>query len=364
MMLSRALLVSLATLLVGAPALAKSGAHKGAKKDKSAYTDTKKRFSLKLPLGWRLHPTPGDTGGMMFRKDADGAFALFHVGVRPMRPRESLDDSLAEATRPLEAEIGYNHGADTPTSVGLHPGKRRSVTVFASGDRRTVRAVELYVVHAFGHVHTLHFETIDKERSRFARDQDRLTAAYEPSAGRALYGPLVGQWQSTAEGPALSLTEQNRFVLGPLAGTYQADGGQLVLHVPEGAERYRYQLKGRKLLLSSSNLEGVAEYERVGSARFETRSKAPKKARALRREELIGRWKVLDAASTEPLTLQLAPSGSVAFGPLSGRWQYRRGLLTITSTGGETVTYHVSLAEGRLLLGGGDLERELRLVRE
>jgi hypothetical protein len=356
MMLRRALLLTLVALLLGVSALAQ--------KDKSTYTDTKKRFALKLPLGWRLHPTPGDTRGMMFRKDADGAFALLHVGVRELRPRESLEDSLAEATLPLAAEIGFEKGSDVPTSVGLHAGKRRSITVFASGDRRTVRAVDLFVLHAFGHVHTLHFETLDKERGRFARDQDRLVASYEPKAGLALYGPLVGQWHNDEGSPPLSLSEDNRFVLGPLRGTFDADGGQLQLHVAQGTERYRYRLERNKLLLSSSNLEGVAEYARTASPRFGQRPERQAKAKPLLREELIGRWRVLDMPATEPLTLQLAPSGSVAFGPLSGRWQYRSGLLTITSTGGETVTYHVSLESGRLLLGGGDLERELRMVRE
>src|SRR5690606_4529218 len=131
-----------------------------AKKDKSTYVDTKQRFALKLPLGWRLHPMPGDTRGMMFRRDVDGVFAVFHVSVRPQQPGESVADSLEVATRPLRAEIGFTQGQDLPTSVGLQPGLRRSLSVYASGDARTVRAVELYVIHLFGHVHTLHFESL------------------------------------------------------------------------------------------------------------------------------------------------------------------------------------------------------------
>lgn len=352
----RLALATLAVLLLASPVLAK--------KDKSAYVDTKQRFSLKLPLGWRLHPMPGDTRGMMFRRDVDGVFAVFHVSVRPQRPGETLGDSLEEATRPLRAEIGFTQGQDVPTSVGLQPGMRRSLTVYASGDARTVRAVELYVLHAFGHVHTLHFESLDKERARFARDQDRLLGSYQARAGRKLYGQLVGQWDSTSGGPRLALTEEGRFSLGPLSGTWTTDGGKLSLHLEQGTERYRYALKGRRLTLHSPNLDAPMTYERSGSARFTADDDKPAKAKPATRAELVGRWRVVDAASTEPLVLHLAPSGSVAFGPLSGRWQFSRGLLTITSTAGETVTYHASLHDGRLKLGGGDLDREMTLVRE
>lgn len=335
-----------------------------AQKDKSSYVDTKQRFALKLPLGWRLHPMPGDTQGMMFRRDVDGVFAIFHVSVRPQRPGESLADSLEDATRPFRAEIGFSQGQDLPTSVGLQPGMRRSLTVYASGDARTVRAVELYVLHAFGHVHTLHFESLASERSRFSRDQDRLVGSYEARAGKKLYGDLVGQWESVNGGPRLVLTEEGRFTLGPLMGTWSTDGGRLSLHLEQGSERYRYVQQGRRLTLHSSNLDEPMVYERSGSARFSSDDEKVTKAKPATRADLVGRWRVIDVAATEPLVLHLAPSGSVAFGPLSGRWQFSRGLLTITSTAGETVTYHASLYEGRLKLGGGDLDREMTLVRE
>ncbi len=335
-----------------------------AKKEKSTYTDTKQRFAVKLPLGWRLHPMPGDTRGMMFRRDVDGVFAVFHVSVRPMRPKESLGDSLEDATKPFRAEIGFTQGQDVPTSVGLQPGMRRSLTVFASGDSRTVRAVELYVVHAFGHVHTLHFESLHGERARFARDQDRLVGSYEARAGKKLYGSLVGQWDAVGDGPRLVLTEEGRFRLGPLEGTWSTDGGRLALHLEQGTERYRYVLKGRRLTLHSGNLAEPSVYERSGSARFSAEEERAVKAKPATRAQLIGRWRVIEAASTEPLVLQLAPSGSVAFGPLAGRWEFSRGLLTITSTAGETVTYHASLHDGQLKLGGGDLDREMTLIRD
>jgi hypothetical protein len=352
---SRWLTFAVVLLLAAAPAAAR-------KKDE--YVDTKKRFSLKLPSGWKLHPRPGDTGGMMFRKDVDGTFGIFSVNVRPLGAGETLEQSLSAAARPFEAEIGYTLAGDTPASIGLLLGMRRTFTVYASGDRDTVRAVEMHVLHAFGYVHTLHFETLEKHRRRYQRDHDRLIGSYEARAGRKQLGKLVGTWRNEAGGPPLVLQETTRFSLGALAGTWSSDGGQLSLHVPEGTERYRYALQGNRLTLRSSNLDGPAVYVRSGASVYEDRPETKRRARPLRRDELVGRWKALDTPSTEPLVMQLAPSGSVAFGPMSGSWKYRRGLLTIRSTAGVSYTYHVTLERGRLLMSGGDLERELWLERE
>jgi hypothetical protein len=49
---------------------------------------------------------------------------------------------------------------------------------------------------------------------------------------------------------------------------------------------------------------------------------------------------------------------------LSGRWRYSTGRLTITSTANVEVTYSASLNDGKLILGGGDLDKEITLVRE
>ena len=220
------------------------------------------------------------------------------------------------------------------------------------------------MLQAFGYLHTLHFETLHKNRARYQRDHDRLVGSYEARVGRKLYGKLVGRWNNETGGPPLVLRESATFVLGEMSGTWATDGGRLSLHVPGGTERYRYKLAGNRLTLRSTNLDGPAVYRRTGASIYEDRPETPKRARALRRDELIGRWVALDAASTEPLIMQLAPSGSVAFGPMSGRWRYKRGLLTIVSTARVTYTYHVRLERGQLVLSGGDLERDLRLVRE
>jgi hypothetical protein len=332
---------------------------------KGPYVDTKKRFEIALAGGWELAPMPGDTTGMNFRRVVAGVPALLHVKVMKTAPGQTVKQTVAGEDAAFKNEIGYNPGTDVPVSIGGQPGLRRSLSVYASGDRSTVRNVELYVLHAFGHAHVLHFETLEKSRSQFTRDVDRMLASYVPLAGRELVAPLGGVWLNTGGGPDLTLEDTGEFRMGPLNGGWQADGGQLVLQIPTGGERYRYALSGDTLTLSSPNLGGDLVFRRSSSSkRPKELPKPPVRTGPLQREELIGTWRVLDAASTESLKLQLAAAGSVAFGGLSGRWRYSTGRLTITSTQGTTITYAASMTDGRLVLSGGDLEREITLERE
>jgi hypothetical protein len=240
---------------------------------------------------------------------------------------------------------------------------RRTFSVTASGDTRTVRAIEAYVVHAFGYAHVLHFETLETSRGRFARDVDYLTGTYECLAGKAVLGPLIGKWNDVDGGHALVLDDDGRFSLGPLVGSWRADKALIVLKLPQGEERYRYVVDGKKLQLTSPNLEAPKTYARQGNQQY-VDAPAPKKATALTREALVGKWRVVDQESTDTLTLHLAPSGSVSFGGLAGRWSYATGRLTIASTAGVTITYAASLTNEKLSLEGGDLERPITLVRE
>lgn len=333
------------------------------------YVDTKKRFALELEAGWELAPLPGDTLGMVFRKKADGVPGTLRVSVRPLRPGETSKQTLDEVEEAARAELGYKPGGDLPTSVGGLPAMRRTFSVFASGDARTVRAIEVVALHAFGHAHTLHFETLEgsssrKGRSAFTRDLDRMLASYQALVGKGTYASLIGTWINQGAGPDLVLEEDGRFRLGPLQGGYQADGGQMVLRIAEGAETYRYVQVDNSLTLSSPNLGDDMTFRRSGAQRVKLADDKPKVSGPLTREQLIGAWRVVDSASTDVLRLQLAPSGSVAFGPLSGRWRYSTGRLTITSTANVTITYSASLTDGKLVLGGGDLDADLTLVRE
>ena len=346
-------LVVLCAAVVAAPAAAKP------------YEDTKKRFALEMEPGWSLAPLPGDTLGMVFRKSVEGTPASLRVMVRVQKPDETTKTALDAIEEGFKAEIGYKAGGDLPASVGLLPAMRRTLTVYASGDKNTVRAIELYALFAFGHVHVLHFETLEKKRGSFTRDLDRMLASYQPMAGRGVYAPLTGTWINTSGGPDLVLEEDGRFKMGPLSGGYSADGARLLLNIAQGSEAYRYVQQGALLTLSSANLGGDLVFKRSGAQRIKIDDgKKPAVLGPLSREQLIGTWKVLDAEGTDPLVLQLAASGSVAFGGLSGRWRYSTGRLTITSTANVTVTYSASMNDGKLVLGGGDLEREITLERE
>ena len=106
------------------------------------------------------------------------------------------------------------------------------------------------------------------------------------------------------------------------------------------------------------------KFRRSGAQRIHVDDDKPKHAGPLTREDLIGSWRVIDAPASDVQRLRLAPTGSAAFGPLAGRWRYTTGRLTITSNAGVEMTYAASLNDGKLVLGGGDLDRDLTLVRE
>lgn len=327
------------------------------------YTDTKKRFSLEQPDGWGLAPLPGDTSGMIFRKTVDGIPGTLRVSVRPIDPGETPKQTLDALENAMKAELGYQPGSDLPTSVGLLPAMRRTFSVYASGDARTVRAIEVIALHAYGSVHLLHFETLQNKRSVYTRDLDKMIASYQALLGKDTYATLIGTWINLGGGPDLILEEDGRFQLGPLKGGYQADGGKMALHVADGGEVYRYLLVDNLLTLSSANLGDDMRFKRSGAQRVRS-EQAKTVAGPLTREQLIGTWRVIDAASTDVMKMQLGSTGSVAFGGLSGRWRYSTGRLTITSTQNVEVTYSASLTDGKLVLGGGDLDRDLTLVRE
>lgn len=330
-----------------------------------SYTDTKQRFSLDLASKWKLHPVPGDTSGMRFKKTSGGRFGILQVMVRPLQNAQTPEASLDAYTAPYREEIGFKLGADVPGAVGFLPALARTFTVFASGDKRTVRQIQVFVLHAFGHVHLIHYEALQQHARRYARDVDRMIASYKAMAGRAIYGPLVARWENQGDGPDLNLDETGQFKLGPLKGGYLADGGRLTLFLKDGREWFRYLLKGNALTLKSPNLDEPSTYRRTGAARFALVEREKKRFRPLSRQELIGKWKALDTPGTEPLILHLAATGSVSFGGLSGSWWYKRGLLTIRSTAGQTITYTVSKAKAgkNLMMGGGDLDEDLRLER-
>ncbi len=354
----------LAIVIAIAPSAGLAAPGKKAKPLSGAYIDTKQRFEITPAAGWELAPLPGDALGMNFRKLSEGVPASLHVMVQKTAAGQTVKQTLNEAEQGFKSELGYNPGTDVPAQVGQGSGMRRTLSVYASGDRNTVRSIELYVVHAFGHAHILHFETLEKKRGAFTKDLDRMLASYVPMAGKDLVSPLGGSWINTGGGPDLTLDDNGAFSMGPLSGGWSADGGQLVLQIPSGAERYRYLHNGDTLTLSSPNLGGDLVFRRSARSSRPKETLKPERTGPLQREELIGTWNVLDQASSEPLRMQLAASGSVSFGPLAGRWRYSTGRLTITSVQGATITYAASMTDGRLVLSGGDLDADLTLERQ
>ena len=341
-----------------------AGAGKG-----GPYVDTKNRFEVALAPGWDLAPIPGDTTGMKFMRKVNGVPASLYVQVEKTAPGQTVKDTLDKAERRYKVDLGYNPGTDSDVEVNGVPATKRTLTVYASGDKTTVRAVEIIAVHAFGYAHTLHFETLERSKKTFARDLERMTTTFVPIVGKAVSGVLGGVWLNTQGGPDLTLDDDGAFTMGPLRGGWQADGGKLVLKIPAGAESYRYVLNDDTLILSSSNLDRDMLFRRSSTPRrtiaASTADKTPKaRDTALSKEELYGSWVVADPKDTDPLRLQLASSGSVSFGGLSGRWRYSTGRITIQSTAGETMTYACSMTAGQLVLSSGDLDEPLTLRRE
>jgi hypothetical protein len=341
-----------------------------APKASAAFVDTQKRFSIVPAAGWKPTPLPGDSGGMIFRKKIGGVPASLSVRLLPTKPGQTPAATLDAFDDLFQSEIGYNPGEDTETVIGGFPGTKRTLSVFASGDEKLIRAVELYVVHAFGFAHIIHFETVEKQRKKFARDLDRMLAGYRPLVGREIAAPLVGKWTNTGGGPDLTLDESGSFRMGPLAGGWQSDGGMIELRIPQGFERYRYDVSPKTLTLTSPNLGDKPQvFQRSGEQKFvdDKVVVAVGEGQELTREQLIGTWRTLDErgdVDKDGIVLQLAASGSVSFGPLSGRWRFQTGRLTVTSTSNVTITYAAGINQGDLVLSGGDLDNELTLQKQ
>ncbi|MFH1807588.1 MAG: hypothetical protein ABIJ09_02495 [Pseudomonadota bacterium] len=342
-------------MLAAGPVLAKGG-----KKEKSdRFVDAKQRFSLRIPHGWELAPLPGDLYGMMFRRKIGDVPALFRAHVEKARDDDTLTLAADRLTRDFSQEIGYRKLTDLPAKVNGIEGVRRTHSVFLSGDRNVVRYAVDTVILAYGHVHFMHFETTESGFASFKEDLEALLRSYRPLVGRKTYAPIIGEWElvGAASPLRLSLRPDLVFALGDKRGHYRADGSRLTFIGSDGRETFDYDAGQSSLVVRNESLGGPMAYRRVGATAPDL-ADVPVDRTA--RPTLVGRWKVVDS----DLELVLSPSGSVQFGPLSGRYRVKGALLTITSTAGMEMTYHTSLRAGRLTLSGGDLDRPLLLERE
>ena len=329
------------------------------------YVDTKERFAIELPADWHLAPVPLDTSGMVFKKSVDLSPGLMRVQVAPWTLGRSAKAHLDEVMAPFKAEIGFHQKSNRIKKRGAWVRHQVSFSMFASGDARLVRHAQLEMIIAYGHVYILYFECLGKGWKYFSSDLRRMQKSFEPKMNADTYAGLIGEWADVSDGKALILTGDNQFEMSHLQGTYAVDGGQLILSLPKGEERFRYELRDHRLRLSNSNLNVPQVFRPVSLLKTQKDkvSQTTGGAQSITLMRLYGKWRVVDQAQTEPLTLFLSPTGSMAFGPMNGRWSYENYRLTLVSVSGVQRTYHLSLDGERIRMSGGDLDKEVILVK-
>ena len=72
-----------------------------------------------------------------------------------------------------------------------------------------------------------------------------------------------------------------------------------------------------------------------------------------------GKWRVV---KPWPNQFSYRPLGAY-LGPHASRWTLASHRLSLTSVNGTERTYHISIHQGRMRMSGGDLDKELILVR-
>ncbi len=329
------------------------------------YNDTKDRFEINLASGWRLAPVPLDGTGMVFKKEVDLSPGLLRVHVAPWEPGRSARTQFNKLMQPFEAEIGFHEISRRVQNKGGWLRHHINFTMFANGDARVVRKAQLEMIVAYGHAYVIYFECLDKGWKYFSSDLRVMQKSFKPKINSAIYDTVVGAWSDIENRQSLKLKKNNEFEMSHLKGIYTVDGGQMILFLKDGQERFRYQIKKNRLHLSNSNLSQPQIFKRVDL--LKTNSQATKKqvkqVKTVKRMDLYGKWRVVDGSLSEPLTLFLSPTGTMAFGPMHGRWKYEDFSLTLTSVNGTERVYHLSLDGRRMRMSGGDLEQEIILVR-
>ena len=329
------------------------------------YEDTKNRFAMELAAGWQLAPMPLDSEGMVFKKQVDLSPGLLRVRVLPWTQGVALEQLAARQLADFKREIGFRSESSRSIRINGKRAHREVFTMFANGDARFVRRGQLNVMLAYGSLHVIYFECLQKAWKYFAPDLSYMVKRYRPQVNARKYQSLIGEWQDVQDGKKLVLNAENTFQMKHLKGTYEADGSRLVLFLPQGKERFTYRLQQGNLHLSNANLNAAQIFRRARSPKVlgTKRDEPITSAKPPTREEVYGQWRVADQTLTEPLTLFLSPTGSMAFGPMNGRWDLKEHRLSLISVDGTQRTYHVSLNGGRMRMSGGDLDRELILVR-
>jgi hypothetical protein len=335
-----------------------------------AFKDARDRFKLSLPPGWELTPQPGDTEGMVFRRKSGNVPGILAVRVGPTTASDTLTSVMNVRGRPFERELGYDRLSEAEGRVGADlRALRRVHTVFLNGDSQIKRYGVDHVVFAYGHAHFIHFETAEGHYPTFARDVEAILRSYQPLAGRKVYAPVLGRWRMAGgDGTELTLADDQFFTLGKRVGVYRVDGVRLTFQEQLGQETFRYSVAEEALSLQNDNLGQPMVFRRAADAPGgaddpddeETKAKA-RRALKVTDQLLVGVWAVVQGGDAHEMAF--SESGAFRFGPMSGRFRLKGNLLTVESSTGTAVTYHVGYDGKRIRLSGGDLDQPLVLER-
>ena len=239
------------------------------------FEDVRHRFSLDLPAGWVYAPQPGDTGGATFRRQTEGRLA--HAAVRVLRPLPasiSLRDFVDQLAAPSADEPGFHLLQGGPTTLAGAAAMRRRYVVFVNADPKFPKMVEQIFALIGDTGYLMHVETIAELFDGFATDFRQLEASFRPGSGApekpALELPpatgraLIGRWHGA--GHQIRFTVGGAVLWDELPGTYQLDGGVLIV-----------KLRGRRLQYQASLVGDVLQLGGEDAFALRRVTEAPKK---------------------------------------------------------------------------------------
>jgi hypothetical protein len=168
---------------------------------------------------------------------------------------------------------------------------------------------------------------------------------------------LQGTWQANEGVTTITLTLN-------AGGTGKLDGAGIkytvkdnVLIVDEGGvvNRYAYQLNGNVLTLSGGDLQKPMVFERQGASSSSGLGarRAQAAAAGTAPSNPAGAWETQGPNGV--IRLVLKPDGTGTFGGGPVRWQFDRGILSLTGPNNNTVMYNAALTQDSLTLSGGNL---------
>ena len=227
----------------------------------TVFEDPQGRFTLGLPPGWSFAPQPGDTGGVYFRRIADGIPANATVRVMQFSMPIELTAFAARIAAASDQEPGFHLLQSERALIAGQTGIKRRFVVSINGDRRFTKVVEQRIVvvdHFKGYV--LHVETLADAFGTFAADFAAMFAHFSPVTAaaplptaelehvhrlhrRQLWGIWVGG------GHKLQLTPGGHVVLDEQAGRYRLDGGTLICKFGAHEQVFTISLSGAVLQL-------------------------------------------------------------------------------------------------------------------